>query len=57
MKKKKPESPAKARIPSFNVKAHADIRNLIQKKADKHSKGNFSEWVRVASLNYEPDFY
>lgn len=38
----------------INFKATDLEMNLIQRKADKYTGGNVSEWIRYASIQLEP---
>ena len=38
----------------FNIRIGEEEKKVMQKKADKHTEGNLSDWFRLAALNYEP---
>lgn len=38
----------------INFRGSDADRSVFEKKAKKHSRGNVSEWLRTAGINYSP---
>lgn len=38
----------------FVIKLTAEQRALLQKRANHHTDGNVSEWLRLAGLKFKP---
>ncbi len=38
----------------INLLVTPEIRELLQKQADKYTDGNLSLWLRYAGLNHQP---
>jgi len=38
----------------FNIRISEQERKAMQKMADRHCDGNFSEWLRLAAINWQP---
>lgn len=38
----------------FNIRISEEEKKALQKKADKYTEGNVSDWFRLAGANYEP---
>lgn len=46
------KSDSKRRL--INLKANREERNAIKANAKKFARGNVSEWVRYAAINFKP---
>lgn len=47
----KEKKPKQAQV---NFKCPADVKELLQKQADKYTNGELSVWLRYAGLNHTP---
>lgn len=47
----KEKKPKQAQV---NFKCPEDVKELLQKQADKYTNGELSEWLRYAGLNHVP---
>lgn len=44
----------KAKQGQVNFKCPLEVKELLQKQADKYANGDLSEWLRYAGLNHTP---
>jgi hypothetical protein len=47
-------SKTKPRLIPFVVKMDSRLRQLLQDRANAHTNGNVSDWLRLAGVKYDP---